>query len=60
MERATRLFVISKLKPDDIIFGFKVKYEGWEQKGTELTPGMERSWQDDVKDTFSGLLEGNK
>jgi hypothetical protein len=51
----------SKLGKDDIIFGFKIKYEGWEekmgeQKVTEITPGMERSWQDDLKDTWSSLL----
>jgi len=56
----------SKLKPEDIIFGFKIKYDGWEEKVadgtkvTEITPGMERSWQDDIKDAFSGLFGGGK
>ena len=55
-----------KLGKDDIIFGFKVKYAGWEekvkdaQKVTELTPGMERSWQDDIKDNFYSLFRGKK
>lgn len=53
----------SKLTSDDILFGFKVKYDGWEEKMgdkvTELVPGMERSWQDNVKDAFSGMFGGN-
>jgi hypothetical protein len=55
-----------KLGKDDIIFGIKVKYEGWEeklkdaQKVTELTPGMERSWKDYIKDNFYSLFRGKK
>lgn len=55
----------SKLEAADIQFGYKVKYEGWEEKLGEqkviaLEKGMERGWQDNVKDAFDGIFGGNK
>ena len=55
----------SKLAVADIQFGYKVKYEGFEEKMGEqkviaLEKGMERGWQDNVADAFKGVFGGDK
>jgi hypothetical protein len=54
----------SKMSPGDLTFGYKIKFAGLEekigeQKVTEIVRGMEKGWQDNVKDAFSGIFGGN-
>jgi len=54
----------SKLTPDQLIFGFKVKYKGYEekmgeQKVTELVDGMDKGWIDNLTDGFKNIFGNN-
>jgi hypothetical protein len=54
-----------KFKKEDLRFGYKVKFEGLEekmgeQKVTELVKGMEKNWIDNVREGFSGLFGDKK
>jgi hypothetical protein len=49
----------------DLEFGYKVAYEGveekkGEQKVTVLSKGMEKSWFDNVKESVSGVFSGGE
>lgn len=55
----------NKFKKEDLAFGYKVKFQGLEeklgeQKVTELKKGMEKGWLDNVKEGFAGIFGGNK
>jgi hypothetical protein len=54
-----------KLKKEDLEFGFKVEFEGLEekmgeQKITVLQKGMEKTWIDNAKESLGGLFGGKK
>ena len=55
----------NKFKKEDLVFGYKVKFQGveekfGEQKVTELKKGMEKGWLDNVKEGLSGIFGGSK
>lgn len=54
-----------KFTKDDLEFGYKIDFEGLEEKMGEqkimpIVKGMEKGWTDNVKDAFGGLFGGNK
>lgn len=53
-----------KFTKDDLQFGYKVEFEGLEekvgeQKVTVLEKGMEKGWLDNIKEGFSEMMGGN-
>lgn len=53
-----------KFTKDDLQFGYKVEYEGLEEKMGEqsiqpLEKGMEKNWADNVREGLGGLFSGN-
>ena len=50
-----------KMKPEDLEFGYKIDFEGLEEKmGVQktqlITRDMQKGWFDKAKDGFSGLM----
>ncbi len=53
-----------KFTKDDLQFGFKVEYEGLEEKMGEqsiqpLEKGMEKNWADNIREGFGNMFGGN-